>query len=318
MTEIVLGDPIHFYNGEVTLQFDEKGHEYYLVSDKGLEVQDGVTRACGILDHSIYLMPWAVKMMYLKLLSTMPRTGDKTVSIPWADFDQILQEAKKAHKEHFEDAGDVGHLAHKWIEDSIRWAITFNNGIVEQMNEMAPTDERAVSCGIAAHKWMVAHNVRWIRTERKVYSRKYKYAGTMDGLAMVDGCTDRACCPSLFLDQLSLVDWKSSNHLRIEYLFQTAGYQQAEQEEFGCEIAARWILRLGKEDGKFEAWYETNFEQDFHAFLCCLTLQRANAAVDLRMREAKKLRTFKKREEAKKVKEKVKFEKRRIKDAASN
>ena len=318
MAEMNLGEPISFYRGAIILRFDKDAHIYYRMNGETPEAVRGVTNISNILDHSMYLMPWAVKMMYLKLLKTVPRvrteesgdaaagleplSEDYTRPIPWAEFDKLLQEAKSAHREHFEDAGDVGHLAHKWIEDSVRWAIAFNDGIVENMNEVAPTDERAINCGLAAHKWMVAHNVRWLQTEKKVYSRQHNYAGTMDGLALVDDCGDPACCPTFFQDQLSLIDWKSSNHLRIEYLYQTAAYQHAEQEEFGKPIAARWILRLGKEDGKFEAWYETNFEQDFEAFLACLALQRVNKAVEKRMSDAKKLRTFKKREEKKKSK----------------
>jgi len=309
--EPVLGNPIKFYDGEVILRFDETAHIYYRVVDDSIEPVNGVTNISNILDHSMYLMPWAVKMMYLKLLRVMPRDDKSTLPVPWDEFVALLEDAKKAHKEHFEDAGDVGHLAHKWIEDSIRNAISFTDGVVEKMNDMAPTDERAINCGLAAHTWMVAHNVRWLRTERKIYSRKYQYAGTLDGLATVDSCQDVACCGRIYQDELSLIDWKSSNHLRTEYLYQTAAYQQAEQEEFGCDIKARWILRLGKEDGKFEAWYEQNFEQDFEAFLGCLNLYRANKAVEKRMSDAKKLRTFKKREEVKRTKP-PKFKKRKV------
>lgn len=316
MTEIILGDPISFYNGDITLRFDKENHAYHLMMADGTsEIQDGVTTASNILDHSMYLMPWAVKMMYLKLLKTVPRMilpppldpaqsmeMEFVKSIPWVEFDKIAQEAKSAHREHFEDAGDVGDAAHKWLEESIKHAIKHNDGIVEKMHPTAPVDERSVSCGLAAFKWMQSHNVRWLRTERKVYSRKYKYAGTMDGLAIVDSCDNPACCHKFFIDQLSLIDWKSSNHLRIEYLYQTAAYQQAEQEEFGKEIRARWILRLGKEDGEFEAWYEEDFQTDFLTFLACLDLYRLNKQVDKRMRDAKKLKTFYKREAKKAAK----------------
>jgi hypothetical protein len=303
MSETQLGDPIMFYNGEVILRFDKENHVYHRVLPDGTtEIQEGVTTISNILDHSMYLMPWAVKMMYLKLLKTVPRVGESIPSILWTDFDKILQEAKSAHREKFEDAGDVGHMAHQWIEDSIRTAISRTQGVVEQMSPYFPPDERVINCGTAAHKWMIAHNVRWLRTERKIYSRQYKYAGTMDGLAIVDGCENHACCPRMFQDELSLIDWKSSNHLRIEYLYQTAAYQQAEQEEFDKQIAARWILRLGKEDGEFEAWYETDFETDFATFLACLNLYRLNKQVDQRMRDAKKLKTFYKREEKKRNK----------------
>jgi hypothetical protein len=283
-----------------------------MLPDGTSEIQEGVTTISNILDHSMYLMPWATKMMYLKLLKTVPRGNETSAFNPagedyvkpitWSAFDRLLQEAKSAHREHFEDAGDVGNMAHAWIEESIKYAIKHNDGIVEKMHPSAPEDERAVNCGLAAFKWMQEHNVRWLHTERKIYSRKWKYAGTMDGLAVVDSCDNPACCHKFFLDQLSVIDWKSSNHLRIEYLYQTAAYQHAEQEEFGKEIAARWILRLGKEDGEFEAWYEVDFEKDFETFLACLNLYRLNREVDKRMRDTKKLKTFYKREAKKAAK----------------
>jgi hypothetical protein len=64
---------------------------------------------------------------------------------------------------------------------------------------------------------------------------------------------------------------------------------------------SRWILRLGKEKGEFEPWYmdSCTFNEDLYTFICCLNLRRAHKAVEQRMSEAKKLRTFKKREEKK-------------------
>lgn len=308
--DLGLGEPLQFYKGASTLRFSERDHIYYLVlPDDSLEPLDGVTTVCGILDHSMYLLPWACKMMALKLQRTMPReeaddsnARQFTQSIPWADFVTLVDEAKKARQEIFEDAGDVGGMAHGWIEDSIRWAIAHNEGIVNEMMALAPTDARAENCGKAAFAWMQAHNVRWLKTERKIFSQKYRYAGTMDGLAMVDSCSDSACCKSIFIDQLSLIDWKSSNRLRTEYLYQTAAYQQAEQEEFGTTIKARWILRLGKEDGMFDPWYETDFDQDLGGFLACLSLLRAHRAVEKRMTDAKKLITFQKCEAKKAAK----------------
>lgn len=317
--EIILGDPITFYDGSVTLRFDEGAWTYYRVFDDGtLEKQSGVTGVCGIIDKSLYLMPWACKMMYLKMLRTMPRTpaddqhGELVAPISWDSFDELLQEAKKAHKERLEDAGDVGTAAHTWIEATIRNAITFNGGVVEKMNEMAPTDERAINCGLAAFDWMQKHNVRWICTERVVYSRKHRCAGTMDGLAILDSCDDPKCCAGLFLDELSVIDWKSSNQLSVQYLYQTAIYLSAFVEETGDDVKSRWILRLDKESGKFEPWYlgPETLDQDLAGYLACLNLKIVHKAVEKRMADAKKLKTFKKREDAKETKKKIKFAKR--------
>lgn len=151
-------------------------------------------------------------------------------------------------------------------------------------------DERAVSCVKAALKWVKAHNVRWIATEKKVYSKIHNCSGTMDGLAMVDSCQDHTCCTTQFKDHLSLIDWKSSNFLYLEYLFQTAAYKGFHMEEFpDVKIDDIWILRLGKEDGEFDPWFLPNelFEEDYEGFKVCLELKRLVIAANERLKTQK-------------------------------
>lgn len=286
-----------FYNGTVELEFDDATHTYYREINGVLVPQPGVTHVCHILDHSVYLMPWACKMMAVKLFRTMPTKDGLIPQMPWGKFVQLVEESKNARTERFEHAADIGNLAHDWLQTAIQAAIDENDGIVTAIPELE--NEQAQNCARAALDWMEKHNVRWLKTERKIYSKQYGFAGTMDGLATVDSCTNPICCPRWFIDELSIIDWKTSNYLQAEYLYQTAAYQHAYQEEFGADIDSRWILRLGKEDGKFEPWYETDFEQDFAAFLACLELYKMHKSVDQRLREAKKLKTFTKREEKK-------------------
>jgi hypothetical protein len=153
---------------------------------------------------------------------------------------------------------------------------------------------------------MKKHGVRWLKTEHKCYSKKFEYAGTMDGLAIVNACDDYACCGRfpLFMNKICIVDWKSSNQLNTDFLLQTSAYQQAETEEFGTDIFARWILRLGKDKPEFEPWFAQDFEADFEAFRLCLTLSRQIDIIEARMSEAKKVRTTYKRAAKKAEKEK--------------
>lgn len=295
-----LGKPIKFYNGSVILRFCDKRdgkqvHEYYRQTPEGYSLTTGVTTACGIIDKSLYLMPWACKAMALKLLRTIPRGNDGRITILPDLFEELVRQSKSAHKEILVDAGDIGQAAHYWIEVSIQRALVENNGFVETLTDPPSQDERVLSCGKAALDWMHRHSVKWLKTEKKIYSKKYDYAGTMDGLALVDSCDDPACCAKMFFEELSIIDWKSSNHLNTTYLYQTAAYEQAEREETGADIKSRWILRLGKEDGNFEPWYATNFEADFQAFLYCLFLMRAHRDAEERLAEAKKQRTQRKR-----------------------
>lgn len=292
-----LGDPVSFYNDTEHLRFDKENWAWYREKPDGtMERLDGVTSIVHIIDKSFYLMPWACKMMAQKILRTVPQYNGQVTNILWPAFTELVDAAKTAHKDKLEDAGDVGHAAHKWIEDAIRWAITFNQGVVSEMPALAPIDERAVNCGLAAWEWMKAHNVRFQSTERPIYSRKWGYAGTCDGTALVDSCDNPACCARIFQDELSIIDWKTSNYLYVEFLYQTAAYQNALQEEYpDTTYASRWILRLGKEEGDFSSWYERDFENDFKAYITCLELVRQHKKVEKRMSEQKKLLTFRKR-----------------------
>jgi hypothetical protein len=226
-----------FYNGEITLRYYDDEHVYYLLKDDGTEErQDGVTQSCHIIDKSGALVPWSAKMMQQKLMATIP--GTKTagaVVMSEAELDEWVTKGKSAHKEKLEEAGKTGHIAHNWIENYIKLLLVGEIHLAKFLPR--PFDPRAAQAVVAALEWMDRHNVRWIDTERKIYSRKYKYAGTLDGLALTDSCDDPKCCPELYTNHFTVVDWKTSNYLYLEYLLQTAAYENAILEEFKEEYA---------------------------------------------------------------------------------
>lgn len=307
-----------FYDGEVELRYDPQEHVYLLVTPEGLEKQDGVTQTVHIIDKSNALVPWGVKMSYQKLLRTMPFTDSVsiedgkevtrryTIPMTFEEFDKIAHEAKDAHKEKLEDAGEVGHTAHAWVEEYIKLILAYNGlsdhtdraiadvKIEEHLAKM-PEDERAKNACTAALDWMAKHNVRWQATERKIYSRMYKYAGTMDGLCVCDSCEDTKCCPIPFTDRHTVADWKTSNYLYLEYLLQTAAYQHAYIEEMsiadphGPLVTDRWVIRLGKDNGEFEAWHcgWEDFVEDFEGFKEALKLTRRVRKIEGRISERK-------------------------------
>jgi hypothetical protein len=309
-------EEFHFYNNTVTLRFDKEEHRYYRLGELGnLIPLNGVTTAVGIIDKSHMLTPWAAKMAIQKLLRIMPtEMVDGIIRIKpltFEEFTVIALEAKGAHKEKLDEASDIGHIAHKCLEDSINFALANDPEKIVRSLINVPTDEQAANAAGSGFNWMSAHRVRWIETESKIYSREHDYAGTMDGLCICDSCDDRACCPEVFTDRLSLADWKSSNYLKIEYLFQTASYKRAKMEEHPeMKILDTWILRLGKseeEAGKFQPWHMTpdEYEEDFQGFLACLSLTRLVDSVEARMSSQKKtIRAVKKeqRETAKALK----------------
>lgn len=286
-----VSEEYHFYNGEVTLRYYDKEHTYYLLTPDGTEErQDGVTTVCHIIDKSSALVPWGCKMMKDKLVMTVPGTRTAGVVVMTeGELEEWLTKGKSAHKERLEEAGAIGHTAHNWIEQYIK--LTIAKDVEGRQNHRInmPSDDRAKKACEAALEWMRRHNVRWHLTERKIYSRRYKYAGTMDGLCTCDSCDNPKCCPNPFKDRLTIADWKTSNYLYLEYLLQTAAYMQAYNEEessiahSGRSLATdRWVIRLGKDDGEFEAWHveEHLFAKHFAGFEQALNLTRTVADIE--------------------------------------
>lgn len=301
-----MSEEYSFYGGEVKLRYYDNEHAYYFITPEGKEEkQDGVTQTCHIIDKSDALVPWSAKMMAQKLMLTIP--GTKTagaVIMTEVELEDWVTKGKSAHKEKLEEAGKTGHIAHNWIEQYIKLIIAGEIHLAAAMRVILPFDERAAhACG-AAFTWMDRHNVRWLGTERKIYHRQYKYAGTMDGLCLCDSCDDQKCCPVPFKDRMTIADWKTSNYLYLEYLLQTAAYQAAYNDEVAydnlqlvvCDpsfdkpkAVDRWVIRLGKDDGEFEAWHlqEHNFEEDFGGFLATLDLTRRVRALKQRLQDRK-------------------------------
>jgi hypothetical protein len=276
-----------FYDGTETLLFDESIWTYFrLLEDGKRQELEGVTGIVKIIDKSEPLMRWAVKKSMEKLRRLLLGSPNFAALGPEAAqmLDDIIAEAKKADKEELEQAADTGHKAHDWIEAYIKASIAGDD--LNLLWQSMPDDPKAVNACKASVGWMQQHKVKWVRTERRCYSRAHGYAGTMDGLARVSSCGNPNCCPTEFTDRLTLVDWKTSNDLYIEYLLQTASYQNAHEEETGEIIEDRWVIRLGKDDAEFDPWHmedRSAYEEDRKAFLSTLDTYRCVWAVRDRM-----------------------------------
>ncbi len=287
------------YGGDVELIFDEGEHAYFVGDVK----VPGVTDSVHILDKPA-LVPWAAKIAVEYLRDNFDPEKAYTVD----EFDELLNKAKSAPRDAKEDASVVGSIAHDWIENYIKACIANDFARQEMMLAHRPEDERAANAVNAALDWMYKHNVKWMKTEEKIYSIIHKYAGTADGVCRFSACGDPTCCgewvfstdangnetaslePLTFKHVICMADWKTSNGLWPEYEYQTALYVQAVNEESAYldnkhsnpwepaseQIQYRVLCRLGKEDGEFEAKLLTpdTLEADTNIGLQCLRLAK--------------------------------------------
>lgn len=233
------------YKGEVELDFNDERHFFSIAGKKVL----GVTSCTGIIDKSRPLIFWATNLARDFLLDVINSGGQVT--------EELIVEACKQHQIKKEQAATAGSKVHSWIEQFVKATVK------KDIPKLPSKDDPEVYNGVTAFiKWVDEHNVKFLSSERIVYSKKYNYAGIMDCEAVIGGKT-------------SVVDFKTSNSIYNEYRYQVAAYQAAAEEESGKPYKGdKWIVRFSKDTGEFEAHQFGDQAKDFKTFLATLAIKR--------------------------------------------
>ena len=213
---------ITYKNGsEYLLDYDEAAHSYKV---EGIKVPS-VTR---VVDGCFpkHLVDWALGI------------GEE-------EYHRVIDEAL-----------EIGNNTHEWIEEYI------DTGQGTEIHSTTTDCGRNAFNSIKAFiKWEEKYKPEWIDSERKIYCDKYKYAGTVDAVAKING---RVC----------VIDFKTSKKIYKPYHLQVTAYAQAIKRIDGL---GRWplgmILRLDKETGEYE---QKVFEpkDHFNVFKKCLELRQ--------------------------------------------
>ena len=230
------------YNNTVTLEFHE-GKHMYKVNDK---IVFGVTSICGILDKKA-LMYWAVNMA-IKHLDSVLKPG---MIIDEINKTKMLNEAKVAHRNTLSQAADIGTAVHNYLETYLK------AGINKQPLPDLPINKDIRKGVEALLKWVKDNNVKFLDSERKIYSKEFGYAGTLDASATING-------------ELAIIDFKTSKGFYPEYFLQVSAYCKALEEETGNKYKKVYILRIPKDGSEFAFVETNNIDLYFKSFLGCL------------------------------------------------
>lgn len=215
------------YGGEVKIKFYPNSHAYKVTDEKnGLKDKrvKGVTTYLGIKDKSAPLVIWATELAGWNLIDKL-RSG-KVIT------EEDIMEAVPLHRKKLEEASNIGQKIHDWCE----YFIKHNIGENGYEDDPILPDEKEILLGINSFLyWYNEHDVKFISSERIVYSRKEQAIGILDIEAKVDG-------------KLALIDLKTSNGLYNAVRFQTATYVKFDEEENpDKKYDERWAIRLSKE-----------------------------------------------------------------------
>jgi len=132
---------------------------------------------------------------------------------------------------------DTGKLLHAYIQADLEGAVVDEVGYTPEQISLAKNSFAQYL------RWKNGKQIKAIKTEYVMASEKYRYGGTIDALLEIDG-------------ELTLLDWKTSTHISLDYKLQVAAYLYLLQEQ--NIIPSRvGVLRLPKTDGEFE-YYETD------------------------------------------------------------
>jgi hypothetical protein len=157
-------------------------------------------------------------------------------------------------------AAEAGTIAHDMIERHLLHGKHFLEG--EPLPESAAnadeeTIRKARNSFAQFLKWNAQTKLRVVQTEKALVSEKHRYGGTWDGIGRdVDG-------------KLVLIDWKTSNAVYGDYLYQLAAYAILIEEcmpELG-PVTGFHLLRVAKEHADFAHHYYGELEKERRGFL---------------------------------------------------
>lgn len=217
--------PFTLYKGRVQGKFlgptEEKPnrHMYYV----GGKQKTGASTICGVKDKSTALVSWN-REETVKHFLPMLKAGKKITErdIVAAVF---ASEASKTK------AADLGTRIHDWCEQYIKHKLGEPGH--KQMPEM-PEDPNVLIGVTSFLEWEGEHKVKFLWSEKILYSLKHDYIGRGDFGAKVDGI-------------LCLCDIKTGNGIYNTVRAQTAAYAMADTEESKIKYGGRWAIRIAKE-----------------------------------------------------------------------
>ena len=238
--------PITFHDGtEKTLNFREDKHWYSVDGD----YVPSVTTILNVISKPA-LMPWAVKMG-----AEWFRDNRKDYLKGDIKLEDMIKGIKGAYRKKSQDALNIGEEVHAWCEQAIKFKLG-----VGTMPSMP--DNEVVRESIENFRdWTKENDVKWLSSEEKIYNRKYKYAGTVDAIAEVNGV-------------FGVIDFKTSKRLYDEYDLQVSAYGETIEDIYGRDCESSWLLRFDKEDGSFESkeLQSGDHAENFMAFYGALCL----------------------------------------------
>ncbi len=241
----------------VGFEFVEDGHSYYLDGKR----LTGVTTVLGVIAKPM-LIQWAANQAVEHIEKNLKYSPDHNTYLDC--LYNVLQEAKVAHRKKKEEAGAKGTDVHAIIEGIIKHSLELTNGAIYP----SEITKEILNNPQVGHfvDWAKLNKVRFLASEKKVFSRELFLGGTIDFICEIDG-------------EVWIGDIKTSSGIYPEHFFQTAGYQRLMEDmaktDGGQQFDIKGHLILNcRKDGSFDEKRSISNEDNLLAFMSALNLYR--------------------------------------------
>ncbi len=252
--------------------FDEKEHKYFLDG----KPMTGITSVLGIIggDKAQNLIQWAADLAAIAGLEAEQIIGIKTEYDAiqkiedWKEkkkakeaFDEkypIYKQARLSHRRKKEEAGQKGTDVHAEIEKLIKEAIEKFGGVIGEYHPENKQVDNFIS-------WATKNEVKFLESEKRLYSEKLFVAGTCDFICEIEG-------------KVWLGDIKTSSGIWPENFAQMAGYEIMITEMGLYKISGHIVINL-KKNGEFEEKRSVSLEDYKKFFLACLDIYRVQEKI---------------------------------------
>jgi len=220
-------------------EFKESTHTYTLDGKR----LTGVTTVLGVIAKPA-LIGWAANMAVDYIEENIGTALESDT------FEELLKQARKAHTKKKEKAAQAGTDIHAFIE---AW--------IKDNETTMPVDSVAFKQADQFIDWVNKNKVKFLESEKIMYSEKMWLGGTVDAVAEIDG-------------KKYVVDFKTQAKMWDQTPFlQTAAYQMMLEEMGEKDFHGSLVLLLPK-GGKLEEHYDWDLETNKKGFMAALELYR--------------------------------------------
>lgn len=282
------------YDGRVVPRHTANQHFYEDVTDK--ELYASVTTKTSLLSREYYK-----QLAADKAVDYIQEHAYKFQSMTPEEISGVFSYAREAHVHDLNKAGMWGTHGHDMVDRYVRtWIEDKKRPLEIRGFATAETSNEGICAALSAMKFFDDYTLFPIVSEKKLISKKYKYAGTLDSLWVVGEVYknregDRTCEHIWFekgkrkitcvhcgrTEELSIMlgDWKTSNQIfgmgtkgKFDYAMQVSAYAQALKELAKVHVQEHWIVRLDKQRPHYEVGFITDVKEATKAFVAINTV----------------------------------------------